>query len=395
MNQEPSGRQRRRGSAATYFALTLMVIGGFAALAIELTYVHVVRDQLRGVADSAGHAALMQLDGTHDGMEAAREAAHRVTLGLLVNGRAFELEQDDLEFGYLDVDDTWVPSDDPRTGRYVRVRISETVGLGFGQMFFGRDMTVTACGAIMAGDGNATTGEEGGPGLENGHFDWDTTTAAEECPGAERCSWTDRHTHEYDDNYDVTAVNLLDMFGNHTPPEEVIGAGTPFKIRVVNADLSPGAWLTVNGVDTDVTAWDEQRHSDLENYNFNGSDGHRRLTDLWLNFDVRSIANCELHPTNTPDVRRNRPGPYGEWRSGALTVQLVRPNASPTPGTSAGGHDAVISEDDGLLWEGKAFWHWDGPSYTERGYDDWQDLFDSLECSNFFFMDQYNEGVCP
>ncbi len=377
-----------------YFGLSLMVIGGFCALAIEFTYVYVVRQQLRGVSDAAGHAAILKLNGSQEGLIDARIAAVAVVEGLAVNGRTFSLPPEKVEFGYIDRDKQWVSSDVAREVTSVRVLLEEEVGLGFGQTFFGRTMTVRTCGAIGAGDGNANTGEEDGPGLANGHFDWDTALASVRCAGSNRCSGTDKHTHQYDDNYDVTAVDMFNMLGGHTSINQ-IGLSTPFKIRVVNANLSPGVWLTINGVDYDVTTWDNQSMSELPVFSMNGSTGNM-LWEFWVNYDVNAIANCNLHPTVTKDVRNNTPGPFGEWRSGAITVQLVAPGSSPTFATSAGDHQAVISQSDGLLWENTSFWHWDGPGYTASNYASWKDLYDGLECFKPSFIDSLAMGgVCP
>ena len=52
----------------------------------------------------------------------------------------------------------------------------------------------------------------------------------------------------------------------------------------------------------------------------------------------------------------------------------------------------VVSEDDGLFWEGTFFWHWDGPSYHEDG---WQEQYDALMCFESVFIDSLPEGnVC-
>ena len=108
---------------------------------------------------------------------------------------------------------------------------------------------------------------------------------------------------------------------------------------------------------------------DLPVFSLNGAPGTTRLSELGLYFDVDAIANGDIVPTNTGDVRDNVPGKYGEWRNGALTIQAVRVNADNTDAfttslavTSGGKHGGATG---GLLWEATVFWHWDGPSYHE------------------------------
>jgi len=52
-------RTHRRGATAIQVALSLMVTGGFCAMAMELAYLQVVVTQLQTVADGASHAALL------------------------------------------------------------------------------------------------------------------------------------------------------------------------------------------------------------------------------------------------------------------------------------------------------------------------------------------------
>jgi hypothetical protein len=284
------------------------------------------------------------------------------------------------------------------------IRISHTltdVSFGLSQVAFGSPgLTISAKATVVQGAGNATTGDVGGPGLENGHFDVDTVAASANCSGSS-CSGTTKHTHEYDDQFDVTSVNLFAPLDSHlavngcldskkkpvtcsSSTTRVIPDTQTFRITIVNADLSPGAWLTVNGVDYPVTEWDDTAFSSLTTFSLGSVAGATRLTSLSINFDVDAIASCELHPTNTNDVKANTAGGYGEWRNGALTIQLVKTTATSTSGKSAGDHDAVVSAAKGLLWESTYFWHWDGESYHKSG---WQSDHDALVCSTPIFVD--------
>ena len=324
--------------------------------------------------------------------------------------------------GTYDVDTgQFVPTDDPSLVNSVKVPLVESdIGLGLGEAFFGKTWSVTACSAVMAGTGNANTGTIGGPGLANGHFDYDSTDARVNCAGGSECDGTAKHTHEFDDDWDVTWADQFSDLGGHLPVDgctsitvdkkgklktsidpDCTDAGSTrtipdaqtFKIIVANADLSPGAWITINGVDHDVVEYDDTAFADLPTYSLGG--GGTLLGDFQVNFDVEAIANCELIPTNTGDMKSNTPGIDGEWRSGALTVQFVSTTAVSSGGRSAGGHDVVISEDAGLLYEATYFWHWDGPSYTVADAYAWQTAYDLLDCGKPIFIDQTAGGaVC-
>jgi len=399
----------------------------FSALCIEVVYLEVVQQQLQGVSDSAAHAASLKMDGTSQGLVEARQAALRITDGMMVNYRPYALRGQDVIFGHYDVDEEqFTPTEDPALANSVRVPLTEPdVGLGFGMAFFQKVFPVSVCSAVMQGPGNANTGDIGGSGLNNGHFDYDTVDARRSCPGDQICDGTAKHTHEYDDDYDVTGANVFDDLGGHLPVDGCtqdgggkggkgkkgkkgkgkggkIGAcggdysrtvpdGVPFKITVINADLSPGGWITINGEDFDVQAYDDIAFEDLPTYTLGGLGVHA-LHSLEVNFDVNAIANCELIPTNTGDVKANTPGILNEWRSGALTVQLVAHDAIATPGLSSGDHPVVATENDGLYWEATFFWHWDGPSYTVDDAYEWRAQYNDLDCHNAQFIDHRPGG---
>jgi len=166
----------RRGSTATYVAVTLPILGMFAALAVEVFYLRVVHQELQGVADAAAHAAMLEVDGTQSGLDAARASAVAVASGMAVNGRPYVLSGGQVTFGDWDPEtSTFTPTQDPELVDAVRVPLVESpVGLGLGRAFFGGTFSASACAAATRGPGNANTGELGGPGVANGHFDYDT-----------------------------------------------------------------------------------------------------------------------------------------------------------------------------------------------------------------------------
>ncbi|MBW2255326.1 MAG: pilus assembly protein [Deltaproteobacteria bacterium] len=405
-------RERRRGNTALYFALALPVIGGFGAFAIEYAYVRHVEMQLEGVNAAASHAALVELQRDDWTFDSARAAAIGVVEGNIVDDAPYSLDPNDVVFGYYNPVEGFVESDDRMVVNAVRTQLVEhDVGLGFGLVFLGREMSVSTCSAVAYGIGHATTDDEGGPGLVNGHFDYDTVEGREYCPGDQRCEGTTKHTHEYDDDFDVTYASLFSGFAGHLRVNDCtengrirdcadpdasrfLPDGQPFKIQVVNAELSPGAWITINGVDYDVEAYDNIPFSNLPIYHL--GTGESELTELQMNFDVNAIANCELIPTQTRTVRANTPGIEGEWRSGALTIQLVEPSAIPTSGTGNGDHQAVTTQNDGLLYEATYFWHWSGASYIAAQAEQWQADYDALDCPEPEFIDDAPGGsVCP
>ena len=401
----------------------------FSALSIEIVYLNVVEQQLQGVSDAAAHAASLAMDGTAQGLINGRLAAQEVTEGMVVNYNTYALSDDQIIYGTYDAEATpqFQPTEDAALANSVRVPLTEVdVGLGFGMAFFNKVFPVSACAAVMQGPGNANTGDVGGAGLNNGHFDYDSTDARRSCPGSNVCNGTAKHTHEFDDDYDVTWADQFDGLGGHLTVNgctedggaskkkgkkggggkggkigtcggdfsRTIPDGVDFKIVVVNADLSPGGWLSINGVDTDVADYDDIPFGNLPTYQLGGL-AASTLDTLEVNFDVNAIANCELIPTNTGNVRDNDPGINGEWRNGALTVQLVAANAVSTPGLSSGDQEAVTNQDDGLLWEGTFFWHWDGPSYLPEKADEWREQYNELDCHTAQFIDHTPGGtVC-
>ena len=68
-----STRHHRRGSYAIMVALLMIVLLGFAALAIDLSYLRLARLQAQNAADAGAHAALTEFRVTRD-QEMARRA---------------------------------------------------------------------------------------------------------------------------------------------------------------------------------------------------------------------------------------------------------------------------------------------------------------------------------
>ncbi len=188
------------------------------------------------------------------------------------------------------------------------------------------------------------------PGLSGGHFDLDTSHLVY----LENKGTTDHHVHEYDDKYQTLQVDFLNMADGFTKLSDVIGANQSFIITVANAELSPGATLEING--STYSAGDFQKKVDAF---LNGQAlpqlSLAALTSFKVKFNRDVLSRNGLVPTQTNCVRSNNLGPNGEYRNGALTIQV---------------HDAarvkldaktrVATADGGLLWEATVFWHKDG-----------------------------------
>jgi hypothetical protein len=209
-------------------------------------------------------------------------------------------------------------------------------------------------------------------GLAGGHMDVDTSHLLY----AFRKGTTDGHVHQYDKKFNVVGESFFN-FKTATLKNIplYVPNGQKFKVIVANADLSPGGRLVINKVYNSldrttyipVKNYDDTALSALPIYSLDGIPGTTRLTELGLYFDTNVIGTGGLLGTVTGAVRSNTPGRYGEWRNGAVTVQLVKVNPDGTDGfrtstaISAGGVQGVATS--GLLWETTFFWHHRAAAY--------------------------------
>lgn len=193
-------------------------------------------------------------------------------------------------------------------------------------------------------------GQDGVNGVQGGHFDLDTSTQIYPY----KSGTTTHHVHEYDKKYQTTTIdffNLIDTQFNEI--HKTIPADTRFVINVVNAALSPGGVLQINGDSISVSNF-----SLGQVYTIRGSQimSDQVLKGLRLGFAPDTLAKNGLVPSVTACVRHNDPGKLGEYRNGALTIQaLDAANHSIDPKTGAA--------TSGLLWEATVFWHWTGACY--------------------------------
>ena len=95
-------RRQRRGSYAIIVALLLVVLLGFAALAIDLSYLRLARLQAQNAADAGAHAALTEFRLTRSEDAARARAAQFVNLNYIAGDRALVEPETDVIFGGWD-----------------------------------------------------------------------------------------------------------------------------------------------------------------------------------------------------------------------------------------------------------------------------------------------------
>ena len=98
--------RHRRGNYTMLLAVALLVVLGFGALALDVSYMLMARGQAQDVADAASQAAIVVLRQTGD-RDAALDAAERIVSWNQVAGRPPDLL--DVDFGTWD-DNAEVPS---------------------------------------------------------------------------------------------------------------------------------------------------------------------------------------------------------------------------------------------------------------------------------------------
>lgn len=84
--------RRRRGNYAVLFGLIIMVIMGFGALGIDLSWLRLAESQAQDVADAASQAGLVVLRQTGDPVQAQQAAARVVARNQVGNGPGALLE---------------------------------------------------------------------------------------------------------------------------------------------------------------------------------------------------------------------------------------------------------------------------------------------------------------
>jgi hypothetical protein len=134
-------RHSRTGNTALQVALSMVGVLGFAAIGIDLTVLKVYDRELANVAEASAHAGAAQLDGTAEGMAAARTSAVSLAGQNTVLGTPMELDANtandadgDVVLGRLNEDDAFEPTTDPALATAVKATAYRG---GFGTYFAG------------------------------------------------------------------------------------------------------------------------------------------------------------------------------------------------------------------------------------------------------------------
>jgi len=259
-------------------------------------------------------------------------------------------------------------------------------------------------------------------GLVGGHMDLDVASQTYPIGNGK----TDKHDHEWDNDYgpiaDFMEIDTMGGFRAVDTTDDLPGSDDDrlFIVNVVNAGLSPGGVLEINGVDFPVVEWQAKVRRFLTNTM--GTDeyfpvfkldvptvtekakGILQLTSLKMKFASDTILVGGLHPSVTGCVKSNHASPNGEYRNGALTTQLL--DASGLTYTGGAANPASLVHDmpnnrydagsfaihdtlnyavppagtthgpnDGLFWEAILFWHWSGGCYNIERIDQYRIKF--------------------
>ncbi len=189
-------------------------------------------------------------------------------------------------------------------------------------------------------------------GLKAGHFDFDTASKVYDSnEGA-----SDRHIHEYDNKYDVRYVDLFNILDKEqTKITSRLLPTQEFIITVANAESSPGVLLEING--TTISVVDYQKKVDayingnaaaLESFNLG------TLTNFVVKFSSDTISEQILVPTYYKCPIANKPSATGQYRNGALVIQLHDKATAKLDAKTR-----VAIKTGGLKWEAFLFWHRD------------------------------------
>ncbi len=239
-------------------------------------------------------------------------------------------------------------------------------------------------------------------GFAAGHIDVDTdspdggTIAAK---GTGLGGVTDGHVHEYDKIHGQVLVDYfsLEPLGQsklNRVTDVFIDPNQTFLVLIANGDYSPGGMLTIgsaapvnvkdyqdaliNKIQTDsLTAADLHTINELLGTTLPGNDpvatGETIAGALRISFTDTSIATGGLHPTNTGCVNKDNAliNYHDRWRNGALTLHLIRVDASELGSVASWVHlqaddidtpaaefTGVRAESARFLYESTLFWHW-------------------------------------
>jgi ankyrin repeat protein len=251
----------QRGVSAVIIALLLVVLLGMAALAIDLGYLYVTRNELQNVADSAALAATRRLGEIYQAMPSNLHASYDLsnnpgdrtdieTIAIEVAGMnkaataSIVIPVDDIEFGQWDfVNRALTVRDNEPDAVRVTARRDETannpVNTFFAKVFNINTMSVTATAtAALSGLGETEAGELVLPiGISEFWFnnpEWcDDTIKFSPTKDPDACAGWNSFT--YDPPNDALLRKILDEHPNYTSPATSAGE-TVFNF--IGGDLS-------------------------------------------------------------------------------------------------------------------------------------------------------------
>jgi Flp pilus assembly protein TadG len=127
-----AGLRRQRGVYALMFAMALIPMIGFLALALDVGQIHNRSAELQGVADAAALAAVRELDGTAAGVASAVQKAQAAAANFKYKYQTdVVLSADSVRFSTAAAPDTWLAQAATGTGGdvlFVKVQTDASLG---------------------------------------------------------------------------------------------------------------------------------------------------------------------------------------------------------------------------------------------------------------------------
>lgn len=105
-------RRRRQGNYAVIFGLSMVTILGFAALAVDISYIRLSALQAQNAADAGAHAAMIAYRSTQDESDSITVAESVVAMNAVAGASVLLDTSQDIEFGGWDYNDP-TPEFDP------------------------------------------------------------------------------------------------------------------------------------------------------------------------------------------------------------------------------------------------------------------------------------------
>lgn len=142
-----SRMRRQKGFVLIATGISIFALLGATGLAVDLGRMYIAKNEIQAFSDAAALLAAQQLDGTNNGISAAKTsgAAAKVYWSLAtqtVSNPTFEFSQTPASSGSY----AWVSNPGSATG-YTTVRVTSSVGV---PMYFMRVLTGSATGSVSA-----------------------------------------------------------------------------------------------------------------------------------------------------------------------------------------------------------------------------------------------------